>query len=164
MKNAIDLALLKQPSHSLQSLIATLEKEGIYTVRRETTAGMVYGLTFLDHKTRCVFNGSDLGKPYSAKGLQERCLQDESVEPQINLIAPAKVQQAQRNFDQPEYFRSQRLVKEKVVIDKQPPIADPSYSPDSKNVLEHLLQPEPTAHYIPSRLIKNNRKKKRKTI
>jgi hypothetical protein len=27
----------------------------------------------VDFKTKCVFNGSDLGKEFSAKGLMERC-------------------------------------------------------------------------------------------
>ena len=30
-------------------------------------------ITYVDLKTGCVFNGSDLGKEYSAKGLLERC-------------------------------------------------------------------------------------------
>lgn len=35
--------------------------------------GIIYGLTYVDHRTACVFNGSTLGKPYSAKGVLERC-------------------------------------------------------------------------------------------
>jgi hypothetical protein len=36
VKNAIDLAFLKQPNQSLQILLKTLEKEGINTVIRRT--------------------------------------------------------------------------------------------------------------------------------
>ena len=30
-------------------------------------------MTYVDHTTKCVFNGSDLGKQYSAKAILERC-------------------------------------------------------------------------------------------
>jgi hypothetical protein len=162
MKNSIDLALLKQPNHSLNSLIAALEKEGIHTARRETADGMVYGLTYVDHKTKCVFNGSDLGKPYSAKGLQERCHQEESVQSQINLTASVKVQQAHQNFGQPEHLRSQQPVKEHAIVDWRPSFADPTSSSDAQNLLDLLVQPEPTNDYIPGQLIKRSKKKRQK--
>jgi hypothetical protein len=34
---------------------------------------LLYGITYIDFRTRCVFNGSDVGKEYSAKGLLEKC-------------------------------------------------------------------------------------------
>jgi hypothetical protein len=39
------------------------------------TKGKVYGLTFIDNKQGCVFNGRDLGKEYSGQSLIHR-LQD----------------------------------------------------------------------------------------
>jgi hypothetical protein len=48
-------------------LVKTLEKEGISTVVRQNADGIVYGLTYVDHWTKCVFNGSVIGKQYSAK-------------------------------------------------------------------------------------------------
>lgn len=73
VKNAIDLALLKNPNHSVDSLIKALQKEGIHTVLRQNDKGLMYGITYVDHRTKCVYNGSDLGKQYSAKAIQERC-------------------------------------------------------------------------------------------
>ena len=35
--------------------------------------GIIYGITYIDHHTKCVFNGSHLGKQYSANGIQQRC-------------------------------------------------------------------------------------------
>ena len=32
----------------------------------------VYGITYVDHQTKTVFNGSDLGKAYSAKSILAR--------------------------------------------------------------------------------------------
>jgi len=73
VKNAIDMALLKNPKQSLQSLIKNLEREGIATVLRQNETGRIYGITYIDHKTKAVFNGSDLGKHYSSNAMQERC-------------------------------------------------------------------------------------------
>ena len=39
---------------------------------RRNVSGRITGVTFIDHETRCVFNGSRLGKPYSANALNER--------------------------------------------------------------------------------------------
>lgn len=39
---------------------------------RENESGQVYGITFVDHVSKTVFNGSDLGKAYSAKSITER--------------------------------------------------------------------------------------------
>jgi hypothetical protein len=51
----------------------SLEKRGINTVLRQNNDGIIYGVTYVDHQTKCVFNGSILGKQYSAKGILERC-------------------------------------------------------------------------------------------
>lgn len=72
IKNAIELTLLRKPGQSLQALIKSLEKEGIATVLRQSVDGRIYGITYIDHKNKVVFNGSDLGKQYSAKAMQER--------------------------------------------------------------------------------------------
>ena len=39
---------------------------------RRNVTGRITGVTFIDHETRCVLNGSWLGKPYSANALNER--------------------------------------------------------------------------------------------
>ncbi|SHH71425.1 relaxase/mobilization nuclease domain-containing protein [Flavobacterium johnsoniae] len=54
-------------------LMLLLEKEGINMVLRKSDAGLVYGLTYVDHVTRSVFNGSALGRNYSAKAVLDRC-------------------------------------------------------------------------------------------
>lgn len=77
VKNAIDAALLSGKP-SLQELISKLEKQGIYILLRQNNKGFLYGITYVDHQTKCVFNGSELGKPYSAKAMQERCLQEKN--------------------------------------------------------------------------------------
>jgi len=72
IKNEIDFALLRNEQGSFQEFVDALKKVGIDTVSRQGSTGLTYGLTFVDHTTKCVFNGSALGKPYSAKAIMER--------------------------------------------------------------------------------------------
>jgi hypothetical protein len=71
-KTLIDWYLLKTKQPSLQGMIDALQKEGITVVLRQNANGDLYGMTYVDHRTKCVFNGSDLGKAYSSKGVQDR--------------------------------------------------------------------------------------------
>jgi hypothetical protein len=71
VKQAIDEAF-QSGSRDRSEWVKLLDKKGIQTVIRENTDGRIYGITFIDHRTKCVFNGSDLGKPYSAKGIIDR--------------------------------------------------------------------------------------------
>jgi len=59
----------------MDRLAAKLKKEGIDMVLRKSGTGQLYGITYVDHVTRCVLNGSALGKSYSAKGMLERCVE-----------------------------------------------------------------------------------------
>jgi hypothetical protein len=45
---------------------------GITVNFRRGGNGELYGITYVDHKSKTVFNGSDLGKAHSAKGIAER--------------------------------------------------------------------------------------------
>ena len=74
IKNAIDTIFIKNNIIILPQLIKHLQKEGIDTVLRQNVEGLVYGVTFVDHKTKGVFNASSIGKEYSAKGLKDRCV------------------------------------------------------------------------------------------
>lgn len=72
LKSTIDFTLLSKRKMSLQDWINDLRKQNITVVLRQSNEAGIYGLTYVDHKTRCVFNGGDLGKQYSAKGIMER--------------------------------------------------------------------------------------------
>lgn len=50
---------------------AYLIKHGINTVIRRNEQGRLYGIIFIDHNTRNVFNGSHLGKQFSANVFHE---------------------------------------------------------------------------------------------
>lgn len=49
-----------------------LHKQNIDLFLRKNDIGRIVGVTFIDHKGRCVLNGSRLGKGFSANGVNER--------------------------------------------------------------------------------------------
>lgn len=72
IKRSIDQAFFRSNIIMLPQLIKALQKDGLDTVIRKNSDGLAYGVTFVDHKNHCVFNGSSIGKEYSAKGLQDK--------------------------------------------------------------------------------------------
>ena len=54
-----------------EEFLALLKAKGVDVVFRHTDEGRIYGVTFIDHRTGCVLNGSQLGKEFSANALQE---------------------------------------------------------------------------------------------
>jgi len=53
-----------------------LRAKGIHCILRQNEEGRIYGVTFIDQKNKAVFNGSDLGKTYSANQLSAQLLPD----------------------------------------------------------------------------------------
>lgn len=86
LKVAIDMTLLKSPKMNMNGFVSSLERQGIVLVKRENEEGRLYGLTYVDHRSKCVFNGSSLGKEYSAKGISDR-LEGESNRKRQSQIA-----------------------------------------------------------------------------
>lgn len=134
LKNAIDLALL-QP-RGIHDLIKALEKEGISTVLRQSDTGSIYGITYVDHRNKVVFNGSEIGKPYSAKAILERCGNDYG---HVQLQPPAT-----RN-------RSVPVQQE-----------DEQQRPREVGMLELLTQAEQSNEPIPYPLRKTKKKKRKR--
>ena len=59
-------------SRSKEAFISGLKERNIDIVFRYTEDGRIYGVTFIDHNTMTVLNGSRLGKQFSANALNER--------------------------------------------------------------------------------------------
>jgi hypothetical protein len=70
LSNIIDRAIPQVSSH--QELKALLKNKAIDLLIRQNAEGRIYGLTFIDHNNKVVFNGSDLGKAYSAAAIEAR--------------------------------------------------------------------------------------------
>jgi len=65
--------VLKSPSVTTrEQFISTLEAKGVSAVFRSNAEGRTYGVTFVDHNSKSVFNGSALGKEYSAAPILDR--------------------------------------------------------------------------------------------
>jgi len=58
--------------HTISSFRHALNQQGIHVMLRENSEGIIYGLTYVDNKNKTVFNGSDLGKAYTAKHVLEK--------------------------------------------------------------------------------------------
>lgn len=58
-------------ARSRKELVEMLEKGHIGAVFRENENGRIYGVTFIDHRRREVFNGSRMGKEFSANAFHE---------------------------------------------------------------------------------------------
>ena len=78
-KEKIDIAPTKRKvadviAHSTDKadFIAKLKEHNIDVVLRYTEEGRIYGVTFIDHNTMTVLNGSRLGKEFSANAINER--------------------------------------------------------------------------------------------
>lgn len=142
IKNATDLALLRQPELSLQNLMKELEKQGINAILRKNAEGIIYGITYIDHQTKCVFNGSDLGKNYSAKAIIERC--KESVQEKVY----------EHSFDK----------HKEATLGQEPAPYQSSENENKESLLEVLLKPEYSSGFIPYLLTNNGKKKKKKGI
>ena len=56
----------------MNELIHLLGKQNISVVLRHSEEGRIYGITFVDHSNKTVFNGSEVGKAYSAAHLLEK--------------------------------------------------------------------------------------------
>jgi hypothetical protein len=156
-KNAIDLALLKQKPQSLKMLIKMLEKEGINTVLRQNADGIIYGITYVDHHTKCVFNGSALGKSYSAKAIQERCHYRDQAEQKLALVDTNDQAGSQKNVatsteTHRALIKSIEPAKHSIGIDLLP------------KALDVVMAPEFNTSYVPYQLKGKNKKKKRKRI
>ena len=89
LKVSIDW-ILNKAQVDLPTFVRALEKEHINVVLRKGKDGIVFGITYVDHKTKCVFNGSDLGKAYSAKAIMKKCNPILSEQPAIFVAEKIK--------------------------------------------------------------------------
>ncbi|WP_242034370.1 hypothetical protein [Dysgonomonas sp. BGC7] len=78
---------------------ADLRERGIDLVLRRNDEGRIYGATFIDHNQRVVFNGSRLGKEFSANVLNER-FADNSPHEYIQAPVPKRSDNQQTTSNQ----------------------------------------------------------------
>jgi hypothetical protein len=72
LKQRIERTFKAYQSISKATWIAEMVKQQVQVTFRQNDQGFIYGVTYVDHQNRTVFNGSELGKAYSAKAITER--------------------------------------------------------------------------------------------
>jgi hypothetical protein len=140
LKTSIDWIMVKHPS-SLESFKLSLQKEKINLVIRQNDNGVIYGLTYIDHNTKCVFNGSDIGKDYSAKMILEKCgiVQNYSVSEKVNELKIAQPVKPELSND-----------------------FNKNHYPDLMNLIDDVTMPSEEIHYLPYELKGRKRKRRKK--
>ena len=88
LKKCIDEAFNGKPSITRAAFEYALRKDRIRVRFRKNDEGRIYGITFVDNKMRVVFNGSDLGKAYSAKAITERLTKMDGAPPRGEWMNP----------------------------------------------------------------------------
>jgi hypothetical protein len=72
LKKVMEQVFRSYNSITKATFVRELQKQNINVLFRINEQGFTYGVTFIDNNNKTVFNGSDLGKAYGAKGLMER--------------------------------------------------------------------------------------------
>jgi len=90
LKNTIEKSI--QAATGEDDFKARLLNFGINTVLRRTADKRIYGITFIDHKTRSIWNGSHLGKNLSAGVFNDWWNNDSK--PKIDLQTPGSEKSA----------------------------------------------------------------------
>ena len=153
VKNAIDMFLAGKKA-TLQDLIKELEKQGIHVALRQNDAGLIYGITYVDHQTKCVFNGSVLGKQYSAKAIQERCQQ--KTVPRQKLPAHS-AQEPIGSPPQANAFEAETKAHPNAMQ------VAASFK-EIETIMDTLMQTEQTLNYLPYQLKRKRKKRRRKNL
>ncbi|OXA73014.1 relaxase [Flavobacterium aquidurense] len=109
VKNAVRMAFFNKKIISPEKLADCLANQGINMVLRKSKDGQLYGITYVDHKTQCVFNGSSLGKDFSAKGILERCKQSISYNGKHQNISSSLSPENTQNLASNEYLKTKPI-------------------------------------------------------
>lgn len=101
LKATITQALQKATDRiSFEQELRTVDIEVLF---RRSDDGRIYGATFIDHENKTVFNGSDLGKEFSANPLNERFNRAEpKTATAITAIHPSAAISAPESDNNPE--------------------------------------------------------------
>lgn len=114
-------------------------------VFRRSSEGLLYGITYIDHTTKNVFNGSSLGKEYSAKSIEERC--------------GLKVAFEEKNNQIYEKLRSKELL-----IDDLQSQMETITIPHLVNLLDNIIRAEYSSDYVSKQFKKKKKRRTRRRI
>lgn len=150
-REAIDDTLRSTPI-DFNHLKIALEKKKVFTLLRQNDEGRIYGITFVDNNTKCVFNGSDLGKQYSAGALQS----------QIDITENPLLKNADEKKTEID-SKSGRSIQRNVSI-KEHKHSSKDKASHSNKMLEQLLTPKEQQFSVPFELLKKKKNKKNNNL
>ena len=143
IRSAADAVFLSRDV-DMEKLVSALQKEGIDAVLRKSGQGQLYGITYVDHVTKCVLNGSALGKNYSAKGMMER----------FGHGAAVKVKAGGETVLETEYKRCRQIA----MTGDSESISDGIFAKG----LQELFKPEWQPDNVPASLKRKRRRRKKR--
>ncbi|WEK17954.1 MAG: relaxase/mobilization nuclease domain-containing protein [Candidatus Pedobacter colombiensis] len=152
VKNTIDLALRKPGMDSLNKLMDALQSSGIHTVLRQNKDGIIYGITYVDHKSKSIFNGREIGTNYSAKGILDRFLPKQIPAPSLLNGKEKPLPTNPANVPNPPAEKG-------FGVSSSTPSQD-----NPASLLQELMEPEHGVDYIPYHLSGKKKKKKKRKI
>ena len=149
LRTYIDWSL--QMESSLQSLSDRLKKESIVVMARQNAEGRIYGMTFIDLKTKCVYNGSDLGRQYSTNAILERCHENKNIHQQKIIQEPDDKHPRQNPLNQRvQHPKLQNELKQEA-----------NFGIEHLKLLDQLLRAERSYENLPWELRQKKRLRKR---
>jgi hypothetical protein len=120
-----------QSSHSEAEFRRKLQDRKIDLFIRRNADGRIYGVTFIDHNSRCVINGSRLGKAFSANAFHEWF--ENRIRPDMPEVATNQ-QTAER---QPSHQQEPQIQSVSSIADATADLAGSLFS---------VLSPEPSGY------------------
>ena len=123
----------------MEKLDKILSAEGINMIMRKNPEGLLYGITYIDHTSKCIFNGSTLGSSYAAKAVQEKC-GGALIESQIKEFKNVQNKEFNRSKNTGSFISAEQVQK----------------------IIDSIIGPEYNGEYIPKELKNSRRKRKRK--
>jgi hypothetical protein len=92
VQNLLTDSLNNQPKN-WEALTKLLQQQNVDLVLRKNSDGRIYGITLVDHKNKVVFNGSALGKSYSAQAISDQFGKAKSTFPKSKALQLQEVEQ-----------------------------------------------------------------------
>jgi hypothetical protein len=118
LRKRIDEVLQSGSVSSREQFIDALERNGTRVLFRTNAEGRTYGITFIDNNQKTVFNGSTLGKQYSANAILETLsAKPETIQSSANEERIVRDSINTQNEDHSSHSASAGLLKDLVTAD-----------------------------------------------
>lgn len=145
VKSVIDRLPVQGKEMLFSDMVKILAGQGITVVKRQNAEGRIYGLTYVDHQSGAVFNGSAFGKAYSAKEMLERFPDDTGIRI-VDKDAERKTQEKLNNLSSGIASHDQKAA---ILIEQ---IAA---------ILKTVTSAEFSADYVPKQYTRKKKRKRR---